>query len=45
LEESLAAIIAAAEPDPADLAAFVAALAVFNLPSFMTAAFGRLLET
>lgn len=43
LEEAMGAIIAAAEPDPADLAAFVAGLAAFNLPSFMGAAFARLL--
>jgi hypothetical protein len=42
-EAAMAAIIAAAEPDPAELAAFVASLAVFSLPQFMTAAFSRLL--
>lgn len=45
LEEAMGAIIAAAQPDPADLAAFVAGLAAFNLPSFMGAAFARLLAT
>jgi hypothetical protein len=43
LEAALSAIIAAAEPNPQDLAAFVASLAGFNLPPFMTAALARLL--
>jgi len=43
-EEAMAAIIAASEPDPADLAALVSSLSQFSLPQFMTAAFQRLLE-
>ena len=44
-EEAMGAIIVAADPDPVELAAFVAGLAAFNLPSFMGAAFARLLAT